>query len=150
MESYHRGLYRSSNQAVIGGVAAGIAEHLKTDPTLIRIIFVIVAMFGGGGLLIYVILWIALPTHETKHFEIPKGPTMGEGAKKMDPSDPDFKMPVAPNNGGLIAGLIMISLGVIFLADRFLPRIHFSDMWPVILLVVGVVLIVSAYSKSKS
>ena len=148
MESYQRGLYRSSNQAVIGGVAAGIAEHLKTDPTLIRIIFVIIALFGGGGLLIYVILWIALPTHQTKHFEIPKEPIMGENAKKMDPTDPDFKMPATQNNGGLIAGLIMISIGLIFLADRFLPRINFGDLWPIILLVVGIVLIKSGYSQT--
>lgn len=149
MESYHRGLYRSSNQKVIGGVAAGIAEHLKTDPTLIRIIFAIIALFGGGGVLVYVILWIALPTHETTHFEIPKEPIIGADGKTMDSTDPDFKKHIASNNGGLIAGIIMISLGLIFLADRFLPRIHFSDLWPILLLVVGIVLIKSGYSQSK-
>ena len=150
MESHNRGLYRSSNQAVIGGVAAGIAEHLKTDPTLVRIIFAIIAFFGGGGILIYVILWIALPTHETSHFEIPKEPVMESEKKTLDPDDPNFAKPVGTNNGGLIAGLIMISLGLIFLADRFLPRIHFHDLWPIVLLVVGIVLIKSAYSKPKS
>jgi len=148
MESYHRGLYRSSNQAVIGGVAAGIAEHLKTDPTLIRIVFAIVAFLGGGGVLVYVILWIALPTHKTSHFEIPKGPIMGDSSKTVDSNDPDFKKVATPNNGGLIAGLIMISLGLIFLADRFLPRIHFHDLWPILLLVVGIVLIKSGYSQT--
>ena len=53
------------------------------------------------------------------------------------------------NDGSLIAGLIMITLGLIFLADRFLPRIDFGDLWPIILLVAGVVMIKSGYSKSK-
>ena len=150
MESHHRGLYRSSNQAVIGGVAAGIAEHLKTDPTLVRIIFAIVALFGGGGVLIYIILWIALPTHETSHFEVPKDPIMGQEKKTGDANEADFKKPEGANNGGLIAGLIMITIGLIFLADRFLPHIHFHDWWPLILLVIGVALIKSAYSKPKS
>jgi phage shock protein C len=150
MKSHHRGLYRSSNQQVIGGVAAGIAEHLNTDPTLIRIIFAIVALFGGGGVLIYIILWIALPTHETTHFEMPKDPIMENKKKAVDSNNPDFGKPMVPTNGGLIAGLIMITLGLIFLADSFLPRIHFGDLWPLILLVVGIVLIKSGYSKPKS
>ncbi len=150
MESHHRGLYRSSNQAVIGGVASGIAEHLKTDPTLVRIIFAIVALFGGGGVLIYIILWIALPSYETTHFEIPKDPIMENKKKENDPNDPNLEKPIGTNSGGLIAGLIMISLGLIFLADSFLPRIHFHDLWPIVLLVVGIVLIKSGYSKPKS
>ena len=69
MENHHRGLYRSTNQRVIGGVAAGIADHLHTDPTIIRILFVIIALFGGGGILLYLILWIALPAGLTTFYQ---------------------------------------------------------------------------------
>ncbi len=46
---YNR-LYRSNTTKVIGGVAGGLAEHFGTDPALIRILFVLAAVFGGGGL----------------------------------------------------------------------------------------------------
>lgn len=60
-------LTRSSN-GMIGGVAAGIAKSLNVDPTLIRIAFVLVSLFAGGGVLLYLILWAVIPkegAHET-------------------------------------------------------------------------------------
>jgi hypothetical protein len=52
-------------------------------------------------------------------------------------------------NGSLIAGMFMIAVGLIFLADHFL-HIGFRHLWPILLLVVGVLLIKSAYDKPKS
>ncbi len=155
MENRSRGLYRSTNQHVIGGVAAGIADHLNTDPTIIRILFAVVALFGGGGVLIYAILWIALPARETTFYNQPQNFSNMENEKTDQKMNEDFNQnqPWNPNpnknDGSLIAGLILITLGLIFLADRFLPRIDFGDLWPIILLVAGVVMIKSGYSKSK-
>lgn len=53
-------LTRSRN-GMIGGVAGGIATYLKLDPTLIRIAFVLVSLFAGGGVLLYLILWAVIP-----------------------------------------------------------------------------------------
>jgi len=52
-----------SNDRMIAGVLAGIAEHFDVDPTLIRIGFVLLSIFSAGfpGLLIYIILWIVIP-----------------------------------------------------------------------------------------
>lgn len=150
MESYHKGLYRSSNQAIIGGVAAGIAEHLKTDPTLIRIIFAIIALFGGGGVLIYLILWIVLPSYETSHFEVPKNPNIKQDKESKETNKSNYSKPDHSNTGGLIVGISLITIGLIFLADRFLPRIHFLDFWPLILLIIGIVLIITGIKKPKT
>jgi phage shock protein PspC (stress-responsive transcriptional regulator) len=54
-------LTRSSNDRMLAGVAAGIAEYLDTDPTLIRLLFVLLALAGGNGLLIYLIMWLVMP-----------------------------------------------------------------------------------------
>ncbi len=54
-------LMRSQNNRMVAGVAAGIAEYLDTDPTLIRLLFVIMALAGGPGLLAYLILWLVMP-----------------------------------------------------------------------------------------
>jgi phage shock protein PspC (stress-responsive transcriptional regulator) len=54
-------LYRIVNGRVIGGVAGGIAEYFNIDPTIVRILFVLLTIFGGGGVLIYLVMWIAVP-----------------------------------------------------------------------------------------
>lgn len=54
-------LMRSTTDKMIAGVAAGLAEYLAVDVTLVRLAFVILALAGGPGLLIYLILWFVMP-----------------------------------------------------------------------------------------
>lgn len=54
-------LIRSTTNRMIAGVAGGLAEYMNLDPTLIRLIFVLLALLGGPGLLIYLILWLVMP-----------------------------------------------------------------------------------------
>ena len=62
MES-NKKLRRLADKSVIGGVAAGVADYFGTDVALVRVIFVLLLIFGKGFpiILIYVILWAALP-----------------------------------------------------------------------------------------
>ena len=59
-------LTRSADDRMLAGVAGGLAEYLDIDPVLIRILFVIIALLGGGfiGILIYVVLWIIMPEQD--------------------------------------------------------------------------------------
>ena len=50
-----------SNNKMIGGVCAGIAEYLGLDPTIVRIGWVLLLFFAGVGILLYLILWIVMP-----------------------------------------------------------------------------------------
>jgi phage shock protein C len=59
--SNQRRLYRSRENNQIAGVCGGIGEYLNIDPTLIRIIFVLMAFFGGPGLLLYILFWVVMP-----------------------------------------------------------------------------------------
>jgi len=54
-------LSRSRTNRKIAGVCAGFAEYLDLDPTLIRILWVMLVIFGGCGLLAYLIAWIIMP-----------------------------------------------------------------------------------------
>lgn len=56
-----RKLHRSINDRMIGGVAGGIAETYDLDPTLVRIIFVALAVLALSGVLLYIICWIVIP-----------------------------------------------------------------------------------------
>ncbi len=56
-----RRLYRNTREGMIGGVCAGLADYLNLDPTIVRLIFVLMALLGGHGILVYLILWIVIP-----------------------------------------------------------------------------------------
>jgi phage shock protein PspC (stress-responsive transcriptional regulator) len=55
------GLFRNTNDAILGGVCSGTGSYLKIDPVWIRILFVITSFFFGLGIFLYIALWIALP-----------------------------------------------------------------------------------------
>ncbi len=54
-------LYRSRSNVMLGGVCAGLADYFNLDPTIMRLIFVLLALLGGHGVLVYLILWLVVP-----------------------------------------------------------------------------------------
>ena len=58
-------LYRSSNR-ILAGVCGGIAEYFDVDPTLIRVIYMILSLFSAAfpGFLLYIILMIMIPNYD--------------------------------------------------------------------------------------
>lgn len=54
-------LTRSSTDKKIAGVCGGLAEYFDLDPTLVRVLWLLLIFFAGTGVLAYLILWIALP-----------------------------------------------------------------------------------------
>lgn len=58
-----RKLYRPRGDRMLGGVCAGLARYANLDPTVMRVIFVLVslALGGLGGLIAYVVLWLVIP-----------------------------------------------------------------------------------------
>lgn len=58
----HKRLYRDEQDKIIGGVASGLANYMNIDPSIVRIIFALLAIFGGSGILVYIVFWIVLPS----------------------------------------------------------------------------------------
>jgi phage shock protein C len=56
-----RKLTRSAAQRSIAGVCGGLAEYFRVDVTMVRLVFLILALFGGNGILLYIILWLIMP-----------------------------------------------------------------------------------------
>jgi phage shock protein C len=54
-------LFRSDDERIIGGVCGGIAKHVNTDPTIIRLIWVVGTLVWGFGILAYLLAWIIIP-----------------------------------------------------------------------------------------
>ncbi len=54
-------LFRSRTERMIAGVCGGIAQYFNLDPTIIRLIFILLLFAGGAAFLIYIIMWIIVP-----------------------------------------------------------------------------------------
>ena len=57
-------LRRSTTNSMIGGVIGGLAEHFDLDPTMLRVIYVIVSILSVAfpGILVYLVLWVVIPS----------------------------------------------------------------------------------------
>lgn len=60
-----RRLFRDTDDAVLAGVAAGIARYFGIDPVIVRIVFVVSVFLNGVGILAYIILWLVVPRAKT-------------------------------------------------------------------------------------
>lgn len=146
-------LYRSNKDKMLGGVAGGLAEYFEIDPTLVRIIFVVSLFAGGAGVLAYIILWIVVP-EEPYSFSSPVSPSDKE--KNEDAGDTSgetsqtnkeqYEQAVAmqKHKRSSVLGIVLIIIGLLFLLDNFIPRIHFGDFWPLVLVAIGVGLLLNA------
>ncbi len=146
-------LYRSSKSKVFGGVAGGIAEYFDIDPIIIRILFLVIALAGGGGAIVYLIMWIAIPLEPFTPFTMNNSAPYSDNATQTgsETGSSDFTNTVTdPKRGGLIGGIILISIGLMFFAARVLPNINFQQLWPLVLVVIGGILIATSIADKKS
>jgi len=147
-------LYRDEHRKMIAGVCAGLADYFGIDVTVVRVLFLATLILKGGGLMIYIILWIVLPVknyifnNPTVDYKIP--PTPFGNPAPFTSGDPFInKLPNHKSSGTIIAGAILIMLGGFFLLDQFdfIPDWDFSLLWPLILIAVGLVFMLTHGKK---
>lgn len=160
-------LYRSRDDRMLAGVAAGVAEMLDADPSIIRIAWVLLAFLTGGiALVVYIVMAIVVPERPVG---MPTGIMSPPGAPSTEPVPegswmaPDGStVPMAgqapavhqrdPAGGaraGVIVGLILVVIGGLFLARQFLPTLDFGLWWPIVAIILGIVLIAAALAPSR-
>ena len=99
-----RRLMRSRDHHIIGGVAGGLAERLDTDPGVVRVLFLVLALFTAGiAIAVYVVLWVVTPLE-------PAG-TSDASERAQHRSTGDRQM------GGLVFGLLLVVAGVTWLLE---------------------------------
>ena len=148
-------LTRSYN-GVIAGVCGGLGKYFNLDPVLVRAIFLLLFLVGGGGLLLYIILWIAVPRdpyYYTPYQDVnpPGNPSGNPGftyeEKKTSATAADGKTSTSTSGNNMTAyilGIAFILFGMMFLLHT-LFYIGLSRLWPISLILVGLILIF-AYS----
>ena len=139
-------LYRSNANRVIGGVAGGIGEYLEIDPVLVRIGFVVALFAGGAGFLAYFIAWIIIPEQPKENTM--STPTESQQQYTSPPSPPPPKPEEPPKRGSVVGGIVLLVMGLLFLANNFLPDFHFGDWWPLILVAIGIGMLYKAVRPS--
>ncbi len=146
MKGMKEKLYRSRKDAMLAGVCGGLGEYFGIDTNLVRLVFILLAVANGVGVLIYFALWLIVPRTEgaaTARETIEIGAE--EIAEKARSIGEDMRA-VAHHRraeAGVFLGLALIALGAIFLMRNlgvtWLHWLGFDVLWPALLVIAGLV-----------
>jgi len=135
-------LYRSISDRMVGGVCGGLGTFLNIDPIFVRLLFVLLLFGSDFGFILYLILWIIIP-EEGKDYGF-KEDSFGDRVKSMGDDIQQAVTQPHPQSG-LIMGVGLIVIGGFLFLDRLnLDWLRWFDLdiiWPILLIVGGVVLL---------
>ena len=147
-------LYRSRDDRMLFGVAGGMAEWMDLDPAVVRLVWALLILAGGVGLLLYIVAAIVIP--EAPYGMVSTAPAAGMPADAGTAAASQTRLEArraarrqGGGNAGVIIGLFLVVLGVWFLLERFV-RIDTSWFMPGALIVIGIVLVVGALGRRDS
>jgi len=141
-------LQRDTTNKVIGGVCSGLANYFNIDAALLRVLFVLMFLCASAGFWLYIILWLVMPAgqgvqNEASHF------VSSDDTTEVSEETQSESVKSPKNKGSLVAGLILIGIGVIGLLHRYIPEINWDTAWPILLIVLGLFLIIPFNSKKS-
>lgn len=139
-------LFRSYDNKMLGGICGGLAEYFDVDPSVMRILAVISLFISGGmTILVYIVAWVIIPLNEP-------GQPSTEKAKAV-PVKRDDSPRLSPWTTYL-PGLALIFFGSVLLIREHWFWFSWAEMWPIILIAVGLIMIFagkrSSFWKEKS
>ncbi len=142
----NRKLVRNPMNRVIGGVCSGLAEFFGLDVALVRIAFVIAFLFASFGFWLYIILWIVLPDGQRTVDNGQQTSDWGQQTADIGQQSESVTKPESKVKS-VLAGSFVILIGLLFLINNFIPINWVWKLWPLILVAIGVVMIITASKK---
>jgi phage shock protein C len=129
-------LVRTQNDRMIGGVCGGLGRYLNLDSTLVRLAFVLFTLAGGAGVLIYLILLIVMPLDNA-----------ASTAVNYTPADDGERQ----RRTSILVGGGLILVGLCYFLGHIpgLAWLSLGNLWPLLLIAVGVWIIVNFYSNQE-
>jgi phage shock protein C len=135
---YHR-LYRSQTNKVLAGVCGGLAEYLNADPTVIRLVWILLTFLGGSGIVLYILAIFIIPEN-----------VITASSSTSPPVKSDF-------TAGRIFGILFVIAGIIILLDN-LEIFSFCRIWdmswefvfPGILILAGIYLLTKRTRRTEN
>ncbi|NDJ34750.1 MAG: PspC domain-containing protein [Chloroflexi bacterium] len=122
-------LVRNKEKGSIGGVAAGLADYLNMDTGLVRVLFILLALINGLGVVIYLVMWILVPAAD--HME-----TGAEDVVQQNINEIGQRVQQSLQGRTSLAGLLLIALGAFFLLRQLVPWVS-SLTIPLLLIGLG-------------
>ena len=142
-------LTRPKEGRVFLGVCVGIANYFNIDPIIVRLVFVVLTLWGGSGVLIYIICIFLMP--EDKSDKKTSAKTKEDIKERVEAVASEVKTAVKKDNfkmrGEQIFGLIVLLLGVAFLSQKFFSWLNFWRFWPLLLIALGLIIFVGGTRK---
>lgn len=123
-------LYRSKKDKIVAGVAGGIAEYFMIDPIWIRLVFILLLIADGAGLIIYLIAWILIP-------ENPKQSKI----KETDVEKAFSKISKRKKDNSFIFGVIIVIVGAALLMQNLFSWFTPEVFGPLMIIILGIYLI---------
>ena len=148
--SENKKLRRNPMNRVIGGVCSGLADFFGVDVALMRIAFVIAFLFASFGFWLYIILWIVLPENgqqTTDNGQQSFGQSQSQSQGQSPQSESESVSKSESKVKSIFAGAFIILIGLLFLVNNFIPINWVWKLWPLILVAIGIVMIVTARKK---
>jgi phage shock protein PspC (stress-responsive transcriptional regulator) len=141
-------IYRLNDDYIIAGICSGLAKHFNVDPTIVRLIFILLSFGGGSGVLIYLILWFVIPKEEGKEKEINREEKVKEFANdvknkaKTMAKDINLNTKIKKTGRVNIMAVVLMLVGVVAIWNQIFPMtIEWHFFWPVILILIGISLL---------
>ncbi len=139
-----RNLRRSKEHKIIAGVCGGIAEYFETDPVLVRLIFLAIALMAGSGIVLYLLLIVVIPEHGEKTSIVEK--ELGKLKEDFNREEmPKHKHDEHYSHTKGVFGFFLIIIGLMVLMDNFFPELHVSSFWPMILIFLGLTIMMGKH-----
>ncbi len=137
-------LTRSQRDRVIAGVAGGLGEYFDIDPTLIRMVFILITIFGGSGVIIYLALWLIIPPYRQARFS--ENGLEGDIQKVRDKTmriRNEIRFSSHRPSARIWWGILITVAGFLFLFNNFgfFTIFDFTKIWPLILIIFGVIIL---------
>ena len=153
-------LYRSDVDRVFGGVCGGLAEYFKVDPLVVRIAFMLFAMLDGIGLVLYLVLWLLVPSEvsvDLKQESVVRenvseikqqAASLGQSARdaiNQQRWGQGWSVQAPTGRRALGLGVVLVIVGLVMLLDAIglLRWFSLGDLWPLILIAVGIVVLLN-------
>jgi len=151
-------LYRSSDDRILAGVAGGIGRYFNVDPLFIRLIFVLLALVQGLGILLYVIFIFIIPKEGGKQLDAETaGKKLKEFAQEAEEKTKEVAEKIEKqskswmNDRRRVIGLVILLVGLLALLNEVVSVSWFrwDIFWRVALIVVGFYLLIRTDKKEK-
>ena len=130
-------IYRSRQNKVIAGVCGGIGEYFNIDPVLIRVLFVLLVLLQGFGILAYIIAWII----------IPKNPVQKDKDTKISKKASEVESRVTKTVNKFntqdrkVLAIVLIIIGILLLIGNFII-FDIRKYLPILFIIIGIVLLI--------